>query len=102
MIGDTDKEGYGSQIKEKIEYIDYMVFNQLTKGNSLGSRVLVPFDLYLKRKRLLYGDRILDRYYPPGVTQEFKNKEKDENYHLKSHLSVVADSAKVHVWIIKK
>jgi hypothetical protein len=68
LIGDTDKDGFGTQIKDRMEYIDYMVFNQMTKGNSLGSRVLVPFDLYLKRKRLLYGDKILDRFYPPGVS----------------------------------
>ena len=48
-----------------MEYVDYMVFNQLTKGNSWGSRVLVPTESYLKRKYIGAGN--LDRFYPPGV-----------------------------------
>jgi len=100
LIGETDKDGFGHQIKDRMEYVDYMVFNQLTKGNSWGSRVLVPTESYLKRKYVGQGG--LERFYPPGVSQEYKNKETDENYHMKSHLSIVADSAKVHVWIIRK
>ena len=79
-----------------------MVFHQLTSGNSFGSRVLIPFDLYNKRKRLLWGDRAFDRYYPPGVAHSEIDKISDELYHMRSLLSVVADSSKVECWIIRR
>ena len=81
-----------------------MMFKQLTSGNSFGSRVLIGFDLYMKRKRLVFGDSWFDRYYPPGQPQAHAKIDEmtDEQYHLRSLLSVVADSAKVECWIIRR
>jgi hypothetical protein len=44
----------------------------------------------------------MDRYYPIGCNREDIDKENEEFYHMKSLLSIVADSAKVDVWIIER
>jgi len=44
----------------------------------------------------------MDRYYPIGCNKEEIDNESEEFYHMKSLLSIVADSAKVDVWIIEK
>ena len=53
-------------------------------------------------KRLYFGESSMERYYPRGVCPDLIKKESEEQYHTKSLLSVVANSAKVKVWIIDK
>jgi hypothetical protein len=50
----------------------------------------------------MFGESQLHRYYPKGVSKASVDAESDEKYHTKSLLSVVANSAKVKVWIIDK
>ena len=92
----------GQEIKDKLEYTDFMVFNQLTRGNFFGGRALIPYDHYANLKRLWFGESSLERYYPIGCSRKQIDKESDESYNFKSLLSVVADSAKCEVWIIDK
>jgi hypothetical protein len=92
----------GHEIRSKIEYADYMVFNQLTEGNYFGSRVLVPFEHYCKVRRRVFGEQSMERYYPLGQEKRLVDKEPEEQYFLKSLLSVVADSHKVEVWILDR
>lgn len=93
---------YGQEIKDKIEYRDVMTFNQLTRGNYFGGRVLIPYEHYANLRRLWFGNASLERYYPLGCNKKAIDKESDEDYHYKSLLSVIADSAKCEVWIIDK
>lgn len=79
-----------------------MVFNHLMRGNYFGGRVLAPFEHFQNIKRLYMGPSSLERYYPLHQSRKRPDQETDENYHMKSLLSVVADSAKVEVWIIDK
>jgi hypothetical protein len=97
LIDDNQKE-----IKDKIQYTDTMIFSQLTKGNSFGGRVLVPFDVYQSEKTLYFGHNALDRYYPIGCDKKKIDEMSDEEYNMRSLLSVVADTAKVEVWILDK
>ena len=90
------------EIKDKIEYTDYMTFSQLTKGNSFGGRVLVPFENYSNQRRLHFGNDVMDKYFPIGCNRQAIEDEPEYDYHMKSLLSVVADTAKVEVWIIDR
>ena len=42
----------------------------------------------------------MDRYYPLGCDRNLIDEEKDEDYHMKSLLSIVADSAQVEAWVL--
>lgn len=57
----------GQEIKDRMEYDDFMVFNHLMRGNHFGARVLVPFEHYQSRKRLYFGESSLDRYLPADM-----------------------------------
>lgn len=92
----------GAEIKGCLQYTDFMVFNHLMRGNYFGGRVLAPFEHYQNIKRLYCGAASLERYYPLGSSRKKIDKESDEHYQMKSLLSVVAESAKVEVWIIDK
>lgn len=92
----------GKEIRDHWEYQDLMKFKELMPGSHFGARALVPFEHYSNLKRLYSTDSKLSRYYPPGVPPEIIDAESDEQYHLKSNLSVVANSAKVKVWILDK
>ena len=85
----------GQEIKKKIQYQDQMVFSELTRGEYFGARCIVPFDYYSKMKIHSFGHRAMDRYYPTGCNRETIDQEDEETYHLKSLLSIVADSYQV-------
>ena len=77
----------------------------MTRGDSFGSRTLIPFDVYQSLKMLYYGRDALKKHYPFGCSGKQRQKiswETNEYYWMKSLLSVQADSAKVDVWIINK
>jgi hypothetical protein len=61
----VDEEG--QEIKDRLEYDNFMVFNHLMRGNHFGGRVLVPFEHYQSRKRLYFGESSLDRYLPADM-----------------------------------
>jgi hypothetical protein len=88
------------EIKDKIEFVDLMKFKDLMPGNFFGARMLMPFEHYSSMKRLFYGDTFMQKYIPKGANADAIKKEPDEFYHTKSLLSVVANSAKVTVWLI--
>jgi len=48
----------------------------------------------------MYGAHYLEKFYPIGGDAKQIEEEKDEDYHMKSLLSIVADSASVDVWIL--
>lgn len=50
----------------------------------------------------MLGERAFDRYYPPHVSHKEVDKIPEELYHMRSLLSVVADSSKVVCWIIRR
>lgn len=88
------------EIKDRIQYVDLMTFSRLTRGNSFGSRVLIPYEHFVKMSTALYGANSLEKYYPVGCDVKAIEDEKDEEYHMKSLLSVTADSATVDVWVL--
>ena len=90
------------EIKDKVQYTDYMVFAQLARGDSFGGRVLAPYDFYSQMRRLYFGNAAVERYYPAGCNRAAIDAEPDLDYHTKSLLSVVADTAKVEAWVIDK
>jgi len=101
----------GLEIKDRMEYDDFMVFNHLMRGNHFGGRVLVPFEHYQSRKRLYFGESSQEPYRPNdwkfhaqhyGATREQIVRESEEHQQMKSYLSVVATSATVEVWIIDR
>ena len=77
-----------------------MTFSKLTRGNTFGSRVLIPFEHYAKLLVNHFGHKVMERFYPLGCDRELIDDEKEEDYHTKSLLSIIADSAKVEVWIL--
>lgn len=92
----------GKEIKRHMEFIDVMKFQDLMAGNYFGGRMLMPFEHYINIRRFMFGESQLHRYYPKGVPKASVDAESDEKYHTKSLLSVVANSAKVKVWIVDK
>ena len=83
----------GQEIRKKLQYHDQMVFSELTRGEFFGARTIVPFDYYSKMKIHSFGKSAMDRYYPAGCDREYVDDEDEETYHLKSLLSIVADSS---------
>jgi len=63
---------------------------------------LVPFDHYSAHKRIYFGPNALDKYYPLGCNRQKIRDEPESDYHMKSLLSVIADTAKVEIWILDK
>ena len=92
----------GKEIKDRMEFVDIMRFNDLMPGNFFGGRCLMPFEHYSSLRRLYFGEQAMQKYYPKGIPAEVIDAELDEHYYLKSNLSVVANSARVQVWILDK
>ena len=78
-----------------------MVFSELTRGEFFGARTIVPFDYYSKMKIHSFGARAMDRYYPAGCDRAVVNEDDEETYHLKSLLSIIADSHYVQVFLLE-
>ena len=66
----------------------------LKRHDSFGGRTVVPFEQYRNIKELLLGSPLLRS---PGYS-----KESDEKYHMKSLLTVIADSATCILWTLDK
>lgn len=79
-----------------------MCFTQLMPKNYFGGRVLLPFDMYLNLRRIYCGNEAVSRIYPKYIPQTEQEKESEEHYHLKSLLSVIADSGVVELYILDK
>lgn len=78
-----------------------MVFNQLMPKNFFGGRVLLPFEMLMNSKRIHFGNEELERYYPKNTPTQI-TQETYEQYHLKSLLSIIADSGQVEVYLLDK
>ena len=70
--------------------------------NHFGGRVLLPFDMYTNLRRIYCGEEALKRVYPKYIPQSAQEAESDEDYQLKSLLSIIADSGVVEVYILDK
>jgi hypothetical protein len=57
-----------------------------------GGRVLLPFDMYTNLRRIFCGEESLKRIYPKHIPQAVQEAETEEEYQLKSFLSIIADS----------
>ncbi len=79
-----------------------MTFTQLMPRNHFGGRVLLPFDMYINLRRIYCGEETLKRVYPKHVPQAVQDAETEEEYQLKSFLSIIADSGQVEIYILDK
>ena len=70
--------------------------------NYFGGRVLLPFEMLINLRRIFFGEAEMRRHYPRSVPLEVQERESDERYHLKSLLSVIADSGSVEVFVLDK
>lgn len=99
-LNNAGKDDFNTQLSD-----NQVTFSQLTRGDSFGARVLVPFEHYQSMQQLFSGGQERERFVPAGSTQAQREaimSETNEHYKMKSLLSVQADSAKVEVWIIDK
>lgn len=79
-------------------YHDFLQFSKLFPNNQFGGRCLIPFDIYLQLKRSYFGPSALAR----PDNEPIGDIKKQENYHMKSFLDVVANSACVEAYLINK
>lgn len=78
---------------------------QLTRGDFIGARTLVPFEIYKIMKQHEFGEDSLAKNYPWGCKKAEKNRIDEmtaEQYWYQSLVNVRADSRQVEVWIINK
>ena len=87
-----------AQIRDKIMYHDFAKFSQLFPKKQFGGRCLIPFDIYLQLKRSYFGPAALAK----PENENLGDIKKEEQYHMKSFLDVVADSAIVEAYLITK
>ena len=62
-----------------------------------GGRVLLPYELYLQRRRIYFGQESVGRPEEGEDSNETK-----EHYHMKSFLDVIADSGTVEAYLITR
>ena len=94
----------GKQIGNEIIYNDILTFSKLIPNHQFGGRTLLPFDLYMQLKRIYFGDKFERKPQRPEG-QPFSPSEVDETeeqWQLKSHLDVIADSGTVECFLITK
>ena len=99
-LNNSEKSAINTEVSD-----NQVVFSQLTRGDSFGARVLVPFEHYQSMQQLFSGGQERERFVPGGCSQAQRDaimSETNEHYKMKSLLSVQADSAKVDVWVIDK
>jgi hypothetical protein len=63
----------------------------------------LPFELYLNLRKIYFGVNDIKREYPKALRLDnLARTESDECYHLKSLLSVIADSSNVEVYLLDR
>jgi hypothetical protein len=90
---------------EEFEQRKEMELMQLTRGDFIGARTLVPFEIYKIMKQHGYGEGSLTKHYPWGCRKAEKSRIDEmplEQYWHQSLVNVRADSRQVDVWIINK
>ena len=45
-----------------------MTFSQLMPKNYFGGRVLLPYEMYINLRTIYFGEDLLHRYYPKGIS----------------------------------
>lgn len=70
--------------------------------NHFGGRTLLPFEMYMNLRKIFFGEDAIKRVYPKNFSSESAETETEEEYQLKSLLSVIADSSTVELYILDK
>jgi hypothetical protein len=58
--------------------------------------------MYINLRRIYCGEESIKRVYPKHVPQIIQENEPEEEYQLKSLLSIIADSGVVEIYILDK
>ena len=79
-------------------YYDFLQFSKLFPKKQFGGRRLLPFELYKTNMRIYFGPESVKK--PDNMPDN--NNKYEEEYHMKSLLDIVADSAVVEAYLITK